>query len=136
MNSFVKALTGLATLAFAVNAGSAGALELNLKSGSSPKLKAKQVQLGIISPDSCPGEAKLTAWVHTNTTGTVSFMLVRKSGKVYGPYTAEAVKGSGGTYLATYSRNLQLVSEFYDEYRVVVPGANIASNWVSLEADC
>ena len=47
MNSFVKALTGLATLALAINAGSAGALELNLQSGGAPKLKAKQVQLGI-----------------------------------------------------------------------------------------
>lgn len=133
MNTFTKtAMTALVAL----TAMGGAAQALDLKVGTGKKLVPTQAQLGIIAPNSCPGNAKMTAWVKTNTTGKVNFFIVRKQGTVYGPYTANAVQGSGGVYLATMTQNIAISTDINAQYRVVVPGTNVASNWVPLNVDC
>lgn len=133
----VIATTTAAIVAFAIGAtGSAQALDF--KVGSPGKLVPTKIQLGIISPPEgqCPGNGKLTAWVQTNKPGTIDILLVRKGGNVAGPYAVTTVKGANGVIMGSYSRNLTIHNSIDAEYRVVVAGTPVASNWVPLVADC
>lgn len=125
-----------ALVLLAAVAGSAQALDL--KAGGEPKLKPTKAQLGIISPpgNACPGNATLTAWVHTNKPGTVQILIVRKGGSVAGPYAVTTVKGANGVVIGSYSKQLNIVSPIDAEYRVVIAGSPVASNWAPLVAAC
>ena len=139
MHTLIK--LGIATLASALVgamaiAGPASALDL--KVGTGEKLKPTKVQLGIISPQNnvCPGFGKWTAWVQTNKPGKVDILLVRKGGDVYGPYPVTTVKGANGVVLGSYSQAINIVNTIDAEYRVVIPGTSLASNWAPLVAEC
>ncbi len=139
MHTLIK--LGIATLASVLVgaltvAGPASAFDL--KAGTGEKLKPTSVQLGIISPKNnvCPGFGKWTAWVQTNKPGKVDILLVRKGGDVYGPYPVNTVKGANGVILGSYTQALNIVNSVDAEYRVVIPGSTLASNWAPLVADC
>src|SRR5688572_1118134 len=118
---------GLAAISTAVQA-------FELQGGGQVKLKTTKVQLGVISPDTCPGKGVLQAWVFTNKPGTVSIMIVEKGGDVAGPYQVTTVAGSGGVVLGSYKQNLMIHNPIDEEYRVVVVGSELHSNWVPLTA--
>ena len=128
---------GIAALVMTVAlAGAANAFDL--KAGNSGKLVPTKIQLGIISPPDniCPGNGKLTAWVQTNKPGTLDILLVKKGGAVAGPYSVTTVKGANGVIMGSYTQNLIINNPVDAEYRVVVAGTPIQSNWVPLVADC
>jgi hypothetical protein len=125
--------SGLA-LALALAAVTTAANAFDLKGGGQVKLKTTKVQLGIISPDNCPGKGTLQAWIFTNKPGTVNIMIVEKGGDVAGPYQVTTVSGSGGTVLGSYKQNLMIQNPIDSEYRVVVVGSDLHSNWVPLTA--
>ena len=126
----------LAALAAATLAGSAAAFDL--KAGNSGKLVPTKIQLGILSPadNICPGNGKLTAWVQTNKPGSLDILLVKKGGAVAGPYTVTTVKGANGVIMGSYTQNLMVTNPVDAEYRVVVAGTPVVSNWAPLFADC
>jgi hypothetical protein len=126
--------TGLAlALAFAAATGAANAFDL--QGGGQAKLKTTKVQLGIISPDNCPGKGEIHVWAFTNKPGNVSVLIVEKSGDVLGPYQITTVAGSGGVVLGTYQKNLMIHNAIDEDYRVVsVDNPNVHSNWVPLTA--
>ncbi|HEV7275565.1 MAG TPA: hypothetical protein VGN80_04700 [Devosiaceae bacterium] len=128
-------LVGLLTV-LALTAAPAQAFEL--KAGAAAKLRPTKVDLGIISPVDhlCPGAAKLTVWVHTNKPGTLDILLVRKGGQVAGPFAVTTSEGAAGAVIGSYSQAMQIVHPIDAEYRVVIPGSSVASNWVPLKADC
>ena len=128
---------GIAALAATVAlAGAANAFDL--KAGSPTKLVPTSVQLGIISPPNnvCPGNGKLTAWVETNKPGTINILLVKKGGAVGGPYAVTTVKGANGVVMGSYTQNLVINNPVDAEYRVVIAGTPLQSNWVPLVAAC
>jgi len=128
---------GIAALAATVALiGAANAFDL--KAGSPGKLVPTSVQLGIISPPDnvCPGNGKLTAWVETNKPGTINILVVKKGGAVGGPYSVTTVKGANGIIMGSYTQNLVINNPVDAEYRVVVAGTPIQSNWVPLVAEC
>jgi hypothetical protein len=126
----------LAAAVLALAAGSTAAHALDFKSGGQPKFKATKAQLGIISPADgvCPGNAKVTAWVFSNKPGTVDVMLVRKGGGVFGPYAVTTKQGSGGVVMGSMSTGFAIDAPTTAEYRVIVAGGQVASNWVPLTA--
>ena len=128
--------TAATLLAFATLATSAQALDL--KVGNSPALKVVSAQLGIISPDNnaCPGNAQMTAWVFTNKPGTVDIMIVKKGGAVAGPYAVTTVAAANGKAMGTYSKLLNIVQPTDAEYRVIIGGSTVHSNWAPLNAEC
>lgn len=135
--SLKPGLFGLLTvLAFTAAPGAVHSFEL--QAGGAAKLRPTKVQLGIISPADhvCPGAAKLTVWVHTNKPGTLDILLVRKGGQVTGPFAVTTTTGAPGVVLGSYSQAMQIVHPIAAEYRVVIPGSSVASNWVPLKADC
>ncbi len=123
----------VATLALT---GAANALDI--KAGSPGKLVPTKVQLGIIPPvgNACPGNGKLTAWVQTNRPGKIDILIVRKNGAVAGPYAVTTVKGANGVTLGSYSQVLNVAQPINAEYRVVIAGTGMVSNWVPLVASC
>lgn len=128
---------GIAALAITVAlVGAAHAFDL--KVGNSGKLVPTKIQLGIISPPDniCPGAGKLTAWVQTNKPGKLDIMLVKKGGNVAGPYSVTTVKGANGVIMGSYSQNLMINNPVDAEYRVVVAGTPVTSNWAPLIAEC
>lgn len=128
---------GIAALVAALAlAGTATAFEL--KAGGVTKLVPTSIQLGIISPPDniCPGNGKLTAWVETNKPGTISILVVKKGGAIAGPYSVTTVKGANGIVMGSYTQNLVINNPVDAEYRVVVAGTPIQSNWVPLVAEC
>jgi hypothetical protein len=129
MKLFAAAMLALA-------AGSTAASAFDLQAGGQPKFKATKAQLGIISPADgvCPGNAKLTAWVFSNKPGTVDVMLVRKGGGVLGPYSVTTKKGSGGVVMGSMTTGFAIDAPTNAEYRIVVAGGVVASNWVPLTA--
>lgn len=126
----------LAALATATLVGSAAAFDL--KAGNSGKLVPTKIQLGILSPadNICPGNGKLTAWVQTNKPGSLDILLVKKGGAVAGPYTVTTAKGANGVIMGSYTQNLMVTNPVDAEYRVVVAGTPVVSNWAPLVADC
>ncbi len=132
------ALKGLALALIAITAAAGSAEAFDLKLGHAPKLVPTRIQLGIIPPpdNTCPGPAKLTAWVQTNVPGTLDILIVRKNGQVAGPYAVTTVKGGNGVIMGSYTRNFAVGAPIDAEYRVVVAGTPVASTWVPLVADC
>jgi hypothetical protein len=127
-----RMLTGALALTLALASATSAAPALDLQGGGQVKLKTTKVQLGIISPENCPGKGVLQAWVFTNKPGTVSIMIVEKGGEVAGPYQVTTVAGSGGTVLGSYKQNLMIHHPIDREYRVVVAGSDLHSNWAPL----
>lgn len=128
--------TALAAATLASLAGAAQAFDLVMPNQG--KLVPTSAQLGIISPPDylCPGQAKLTAWVRTNKPGTVNILIVRKNGSVAGPFSVTTVKGANGIVMGSYSQNIPVATAIDAQYRVVVAGTPVASNWAPLYADC
>lgn len=130
---------GIAGIVAAVAlSGMALAGPFDLKAGNSGKLVPTKLQLGIISPveNICPGNGKLTAWVQSNKPGTINIMIVKKGGAVAGPYAVNTVKGANGIVMGSYTQNLAIISPIDAEYRVVVAGTSVVSNWAPLYAEC
>lgn len=128
---------GIAALAATLAlAGAASAFDL--KAGGPGKLVPTSIQLGIVSPPDniCPGNGKLTAWVETNKPGTINILVVKKGGAVGGPYAVTTVKGANGIVMGSYTQHLVINNPVDAEYRVVVAGTPIQSNWVPLVAEC
>ncbi|SRR5690606_18746347 len=127
-------LVAAVTLSSVALAGGIG----DFKVGNSGKLVPTKIQLGIISPadNICPGNGKLTAWVQSNKPGTINIMLVRKGGNVSGPFAVNTVKGANGIIMGSYTQNLMVAAPIDAEYRVVVAGTSVVSNWAPLYAEC
>ena len=111
----------------------------NLLPGNNVKRKVKSVQIGITAPQAggCPAEVRMGVWIRTNKKGPVTFMIARKGQSVGAPKTINAVKGSGGVYLATYMQDLTIHSSIKAEYRALVAdGKGSASAWAPLNITC
>jgi hypothetical protein len=130
-------LTLAAAVATLSLAGAASAFDIKV-APPAVKLVPTSAQLGIISPQNhiCPGPGKLTAWIQTNKPGTLDILLVKKGGNVAGPFKVTTVKGANGVIMGSYSQNLQVAATIEAEYRVVIPGTSVASNWAPLVAYC
>jgi hypothetical protein len=128
---------GIAAL-FAAVALTGAASAFDLKMGHAGKLVPTKIQLGIVPPpdNTCPGNGKLTAWVQSNQPGTINIMIVKKGGSVAGPYAVQTTKGANGIIMGSYTQKLAIHSPIDAEYRVVVAGTGVASNWAPLVADC
>ncbi len=104
------------------------------------KLKVVKAQLAIKSPGegACPMPAKMTGWIFTSKPGTVQYMIARKGGSVSGPYTANAVKGSNGIHIASFSRNFDVHHSIDAEYRILIGQkyGKTLSNWAPLTKSC
>jgi hypothetical protein len=128
MSKFVQA--GLvAGAAFVVAAGmSTGAQALDVR----------EVQLGVadLGGSSCPRDAKVTAWAHTDGPGQVKFVIRNDSGGKTGELTANAVKGPTGNFLATYSQTFKITTDTDIKYMAEAIGHGKISNWVSFSAKC
>jgi len=135
-NVLFAGIAGLAAAAVLSSAALAGIGDL--KNGHSEKLVPTKIQLGIISPadNACPGNGKLTAWVQSNKPGTINIMIVKKGGNVAGPYAVNTVKGANGIVMGNFTQNLAIATPIDAEYRVVVAGTNVVSNWAPLRAEC
>lgn len=133
-----NALAATAAGLFAAIALTGSASAFDLKLGTPGKLVPTSIQLGIVSPpdNACPGKGKLTAWVQSNKPGTINIMLVRKGGNVAGPYAVTTVKGADGIIMGNYTQHLAINAPIDAEYRVVVAGTDVVSNWAPLVADC
>ncbi|MEX3006919.1 hypothetical protein [Hoeflea sp. TYP-13] len=132
-----RILTVLAATAIAGMAGSAHALDI--KQGGEPKLKVTKLQMGIKSPatNTCPADAKLTAWVFTNKEGSVPIFIARAGGSgVAGPYMVQTKATGNGTFMGTYSRTLTIHQAIDTQYRASAPNFKQLSNWVPLKATC
>ena len=138
MRNILKA--GIAGLAIAIALSSvalAGGIG-DFKVGNSGKLVPTKLQLGIVSPadNACPGNGKLTAWVQSNKPGTINIMIVKQGGTVAGPYAVKTVKGANGVIMGSYTQNLIINTPVDAQYRVVVAGTDVVSNWAPLYAEC
>jgi hypothetical protein len=131
LRSTILAISTLAALV-----GSAQAFDIKL--APAPKVVPTSAQLGIISPPDqvCPGQAKLTAWIRTNVPGTVNIVLVRKNGDVSPPISVTTTKGANGIVMGSYSRNIFVKAPIDAQYRVVIAGTPVVSNWAPLAATC
>ena len=110
-----------------------------LTPGNTTKLKVKSVQIGITPPsgDDCPATATMGIWIKTNKAGPVTFMVARKGQNVSAPMTINAVKGSGGVYMATYMKNMTIASSIDAQYRALVAdGKGTVSNWSRIQFSC
>jgi hypothetical protein len=85
---------------------------------------------------SCPRNASATVWVHTDGPGTVKVRIHNGSGGKTGIATAQAVKGSGGGYLAKVKNLFTISTDVHIRYRAEVVGLNKFSNWVPFKATC
>ncbi len=122
-------------IAFALAAVTTAGQAFDLQSGGSGPLTTTKLQLGIKSPDDCPGKGEINVWAFTTKPGTVSVLIVEKSGDVLGPYQVKTVAGSGGVVLGTYKKNLMIHQPLDEDYRVVsVDNPSVHSNWVPLTA--
>ncbi|MCR9137821.1 MAG: hypothetical protein NXI27_17615 [Alphaproteobacteria bacterium] len=133
----VKILAAAATAALIGLAGVAEAKDF--QAGGQPKLKVTKLQMGIKSPatNTCPAEAKLTAWVFTNKAGNVPIYIARDGGgSVSGPYVVKTKATGNGQFMGTYSRTLQIHQPINAKYRASAPGFKQLSNWVPLKASC
>ena len=126
----------IAAAALATIAGSAQALDI--QQGGQPTLKVTKLQMGIKSPatNTCPADAKLTAWVFTNKAGSVPIYIARNGGSVAGPYMVETKATGNGTFMGTYSRTLSIHQPIDTQYRASAPNFSQLSNWVPLKASC
>ncbi|MCY6382471.1 hypothetical protein [Hoeflea prorocentri] len=126
----------IAAVALATIAGNAQALDL--QQGGQPKLKVTKLQMGIKSPatNTCPADAKLTAWVFTNKAGSVPIYIARNGGNVAGPYMVETKATGNGKFMGTYSRTLSIHQPIDAQYRASAPNFGQLSNWVPLKASC
>jgi len=111
----------------------------DFQAGGQPKLKVTKLQMGIKSPatNTCPAEAKLTAWVFTNKAGSVPIYIAREGGgSVSGPYVVKTKATGNGNFMGTYSRTLEIHQPTDAKYRASAPGFKQLSNWVPLQASC
>lgn len=101
-------------------------------------LDVERVQLGVADSggSSCPRNAKVTAWAHTDGPGTVKFVIRNDSGGKTGALSATAVKGPAGNYIATYSRTFKITTNVDIKYMAEVVGHGKISNWVPFKAKC
>ncbi len=136
-NALITGIAGLVAAVALSSAALAGGIG-DFKSGNPGKLVPTKLQLGIISPadNACPGNGKLTAWVQSNKPGTINIMIVKKGGSVAGPYPVDTVKGANGVIMGSYTQNLAIAGPIDAEYRVVVAGTSVVSNWAPLYAEC
>lgn len=100
--------------------------------------EVSKVQLGVADSggSSCPRDAKITAWAHTDGPGTVKFVIRNNSGGKTGILSANAVKGPTGNYLATYSQTFKITTNVDIKYMAEVVGHPKISRWVSFRAKC
>jgi hypothetical protein len=135
-NTVIAGFAAIATAVALSGVALAGPFDLN--GGGSVKLKPTKIQLGIIPPPDnlCPGNGKLTAWVQSNKPGKINIMIVKQGGNVSGPFAVNTVKGANGVIMGSYTQNLIVTNPIDAEYRVVVAGSNVVSNWVPLYAEC
>jgi hypothetical protein len=128
IRSLQAGFTAIALLAAALT----GTQALELQGGGTVKAKPTKAQLGIISPQACPGGWQGKIWVFSNVPGTFNVMLVRKDGQVKGPYAVTTVNGSGGVVLGEHTIKGKVTVPTDTKYRVAVAGSNVGSNWVPL----
>lgn len=119
----------------------AGAATVALSGGSATAVYAfevSKVELGVADSgsSSCPRDAKITAWAHTDGPGVVKFVIRNDSGGKTGVLSANAVKGPTGNYLATYSQTFKITTDVDIKYMAEVVGHPKISKWVPLKAKC
>jgi hypothetical protein len=118
-------------------AGAAFVVAAGLSTGAQA-LDVREVQLGVadLGGSSCPRDAKVTAWAHTDGPGQVKFVIRNDSGGKTGELTANAVKGPTGNFLATYSQTFKITTDTDIKYMAEAIGHGKISNWVSFSAKC
>ncbi|WP_119303981.1 hypothetical protein [Dongia deserti] len=101
-------------------------------------LDVSKVELAVIDNGgvSCPRDATVTAWAHTNEPGTVKFVIRNDSGGKTGELSAAAVKGPAGNYLATYTQTFKITADVDINYMAEAVGQGKLSDWVSFKATC
>lgn len=106
------------------------------ENGAAPDVD--RIQLAVVDGGgvSCPRDATVTAWAHTNGPGTVRFVIRNSGGGKTGELQAEAVPGAAGTYLATYRHTFKITADVDTKYMAEAVGSGKTSNWVPLKATC
>lgn len=101
-------------------------------------LDVSQVQLAIADSGgaSCPRDATVTAYAHTDGPGTVKFVIRNDSGGKTGELSATAVKGPAGNFLATYKQTFKITTDVDIKYMAEAIGHGKISNWVAFKATC
>lgn len=101
-------------------------------------VQVDRVQLAVADSGgaSCPRDATLTAWAHTNGPGVVRFVIHNQGGGKTGELKADAVPGAAGTYLATYKHTFKVTTDVDTQYMAQVAGSGQESNWVPFTASC
>lgn len=101
-------------------------------------LDVSQVQLAVVDNGgvSCPRDATVMAWAHTNGPGTVKFVIRNDGGGKTGELSATAVKGAAGNYLATYTHTFKITADVDIKYMAEAVGQGKLSNWVPFKATC
>ena len=98
-------------------------------------MQVKDVTLAIKSPNGC-GAAKMAVFFRANKKGPITFLLVRDTGTVSGPYTVQTTK-YGNEYRASWVKNMNLVTPISTKYRAVVThSGKPGSRWVPMTAKC
>ncbi|GGA67082.1 hypothetical protein GCM10011521_01480 [Arenimonas soli] len=117
-------------------AASAPGLASAPRAGTAPDVD--RVQLAVVDSGgaSCPRDAVLTAWAHTNGPGEVRFVIHNSGGGKTGELKADAVAGAAGTYLATYRHTFKITTDVDLRYMAEVSGTGKTSNWVPFKATC
>jgi hypothetical protein len=98
-------------------------------------MQVKDVTLAIQSPNGC-GAAKMAVFFRANKKGPITFLLVRDTGTVSGPYTVQT-KEYGNEYRASWVKNFNLATSISTKYRAVVThSGKPGSRWVPMKAKC
>ena len=132
-------MTDMAKRRSRMNWISSGALVLGTAVGSvtpAHALEVDKVQLALKDSGdaACPRNATATVWAHTDGPGPVKVLIRNRSGGAIGIKTAQAVKGSGGNYLATVKNQFTITTGVKIHYRAYIVWQFISSYWVSFYA--
>jgi hypothetical protein len=131
----LAAALGIATALTASTAFAGNGVGGLVKTPKPLHMQVKNVTLAIKSPNGC-GQAKMKVFFRANKKGPITFLLVRNTGTVSGPFTVQTKK-YGNEFRASWGKTLNLATSINTKYRAVVThSGKKGSRWVPLKAKC
>ena len=96
------------------------------------------LQMGFTDSGSnlCPRIATMKVWAHVDGPGVVNFVIRNSNGIKTGALPVNAVKGPGGNWIATLTREIKITTSVDTRYMAEVKGSSKVSNWVPLKEAC
>lgn len=118
--------SGIAAVSLAAIAGSASAADVT------------SLQMGFTDSGSnlCPRIATMKVWAHVDGPGVVNVVIRNSNGIKTGALPVNAVKGPGGNWIATLTREIKITTSVDTRYMAEVKGSSKVSNWVPLKEAC